>query len=508
MVGVHFSRSDATEATRYFVKDHLGSVAVLTDEAGAVAERLAYDAWGKRRYPNGTDDTANILTASTIRGFTGHEMVDEVDLIDMNGRVYDPALGRFMSADPFIHDVTNTQDLNRYSYVHNNPLSFVDQNGYGFFKSIGKFFKKILKPLLAIAVAILIIHFGPVAFGANPGAIIGGAGAEGITLGQGAIIAGVAGGTSNVILTGKPKAFLTGFAQGAFTAGIGSAFNCNACLGKAISHGVVSGAFAEAQGGKFSAGFLSAGFSTLAGGLGDLGNKWSNSAFRAAVGGTAAILGGGKFADGATAAAFAYLFNGALHPRDGIPAKIDNNTISMKTARGFAYIFSKVQSRFGNDAVTEVADAFKLLDRLGVNIFTAGGGGTYSQGVGGTASEGFYVDTKTGSYGGFGSVGLSFGTDRSYGLFALGWRGPLSSFFGPSIVLEADFNSKLGGGSIAILGSGYFDLFGDILDPGPNFGLNGGGVAIGLGGGLGVAGSVVCTFPLQGSSNAEAVSGC
>lgn len=83
-------------------------------------------------------------------------MIDELDLVNMNGRVYDPTIGRFMSADPFIHDVTNSQDLNRYSYVHNNPLSYTDQNGYGFFKSIGKFFKKFWKPLLAIIVAVVL----------------------------------------------------------------------------------------------------------------------------------------------------------------------------------------------------------------------------------------------------------------------------------------------------------------------------------------------------------------
>ena len=73
------------------MKDHLGSVVIIINEAGVVAERLAYDAWGKRRNPNGSDDTANILTASaTTRGFTGHEMIDEMDLVNMNGRVYRP----------------------------------------------------------------------------------------------------------------------------------------------------------------------------------------------------------------------------------------------------------------------------------------------------------------------------------------------------------------------------------------------------------------------------------
>jgi len=38
-----------------------------------VAERLSYDAWGKRRQPNGADDPAGALTSQTTRGFTGHE---------------------------------------------------------------------------------------------------------------------------------------------------------------------------------------------------------------------------------------------------------------------------------------------------------------------------------------------------------------------------------------------------------------------------------------------------
>ena len=86
---------DALCLARYFHHDHLGSVAVLTNETGAVVERLSYDAWGKRRQPNGADDPAGSLTSQTTRGFTGHEQLDDVDLIHMNGRVYDPLLGRF-----------------------------------------------------------------------------------------------------------------------------------------------------------------------------------------------------------------------------------------------------------------------------------------------------------------------------------------------------------------------------------------------------------------------------
>ena len=69
---------------------------------------------------------------TTTDGFTGHEMLDDFGLIHMNGRVYDPAIGRFLSADPFVQAPENSQSFNRYSYVMNNPLSLVDPSGYSF----------------------------------------------------------------------------------------------------------------------------------------------------------------------------------------------------------------------------------------------------------------------------------------------------------------------------------------------------------------------------------------
>ena len=96
------------------------------------------------------------LDAST-RGFTGHEMLDALGLINMNGRVYDPLIGRFLSADPIIQTIQLSQALNPYSYVMNNPLALIDPSGYSWlsklFSSIGKFLKKFWKPLLAIVVA-------------------------------------------------------------------------------------------------------------------------------------------------------------------------------------------------------------------------------------------------------------------------------------------------------------------------------------------------------------------
>jgi RHS repeat-associated protein len=129
LIGVRFEHSDATIATRYFHLDHLGSVAVLTDETGAVVERNSYDAWGKRRAPNGADDPSGSITSQTTGGFTGQEMLADVGLVHLNGRVYDPLVGRMMSADPVVPDLGDGQSWNRYCYVINNPLRYTDTSG-------------------------------------------------------------------------------------------------------------------------------------------------------------------------------------------------------------------------------------------------------------------------------------------------------------------------------------------------------------------------------------------
>jgi hypothetical protein len=90
LVGIHVENADETTLTRYFHTDHLGSIAVITNETGVVQQRLSYDAWGPRRHPDGTPDPAGAIQSEPTRGFTGHEHLAEVGLIHMNGRVYDP----------------------------------------------------------------------------------------------------------------------------------------------------------------------------------------------------------------------------------------------------------------------------------------------------------------------------------------------------------------------------------------------------------------------------------
>ncbi|MEW5789796.1 MAG: RHS repeat-associated core domain-containing protein [Pseudomonadota bacterium] len=139
VVGAHVTKTNTSPQTNYFHADHLGSISVVTDQAGQVIARYEFDPWGKRVLTAGSN--------ATIHGFTGHEHLDD-GLIHMNGRIYDPVLGRFMSADPMIQAPDNLQSYNRYSYVLNNPLSLTDPSGYSW---LSKLFRPILRVVAAIA---------------------------------------------------------------------------------------------------------------------------------------------------------------------------------------------------------------------------------------------------------------------------------------------------------------------------------------------------------------------
>jgi len=137
VVAVQTRNSNATEDVRYLLPDHLGSTSVVTNASGAVVERQAFDPWGDRRGASGagagaSDPTNAIQPSATTRGFTGHEQLDQggMGLVHMNGRIYDPTLGRFISADPYIQAPDNTQSYNRYSYVWNSPLNSTDPSGF------------------------------------------------------------------------------------------------------------------------------------------------------------------------------------------------------------------------------------------------------------------------------------------------------------------------------------------------------------------------------------------
>ena len=111
--------------------DRLGSTVGVFNTSGYLHESRSYDAFGT---PRGSlnSDRFNAILGSTVspRGFTQHEHLDGAQLIHMNGRVYDYHLGRFLSVDPFIQGVGNSQGVNPYSYILNNPLAGTDPSGY------------------------------------------------------------------------------------------------------------------------------------------------------------------------------------------------------------------------------------------------------------------------------------------------------------------------------------------------------------------------------------------
>ena len=122
--------SNTTSTMYYIHKDNLGSFDKVTNSSGAVVDSYSFDAWGNRR--STSDWTAAETNTNHLfsRGFTGHEHLDEFGLINMNGRCYDPLLGRILSPDPLLQFPFDIQNFNRYSYCLNNPLKYTDPSGY------------------------------------------------------------------------------------------------------------------------------------------------------------------------------------------------------------------------------------------------------------------------------------------------------------------------------------------------------------------------------------------
>ncbi len=296
----------STVATKYWLKDHLGSIHAEMDANGANILRMSFDAWGKRRLATGADgDPNNLASFATQRGFTGHEMLDEVGLVHMNGRIYDPVLGRFMQADPIIQSPFDGQNYNRYSYVMNNPLSLTDPTGFSWWTDNGR-------PVARVVGAIFVSWaIGPAGFWASSGGIVGASGlASGVTA---QFLSAVAGGFAAGGINGGN---LNSAVQGAFSAaaffGVGGidALGGAGSVERSIAHAVVGCGTAAAAGGSCRSGALAAGFAEFAGPRIDVGSgDFANISKAAILGGIGSRLGGSNFANGALTGAFGYLFN-------------------------------------------------------------------------------------------------------------------------------------------------------------------------------------------------------
>ena len=305
-----YTKATATSTTvtskeNYYHTDHLGSIIAITDQTGAVVERRSFDAWGKRRNQNGTAMTNAFITSEVRHAFTGHEDLGELGLIHMNGRLYDPAIGRFLSADPTIQYADDMQNYNRYSYINNNPLSATDPSGYGFFSSIFKGIKKLFKnKVFRIAVS---MYAGYLTGGMAWDSIIMSSTTP--SLGVAAVVKGVVGGFTTGFLAsgGDFKAGVNGAISGGLAGFAGEVGEVFGQYGGAhyAAHALAGCVGAEMNGGQCGQGALSG----VAGKFGTYASENYGFAVSTIAAGTVSAISGGKFGNGAMTAAFGIMYN-------------------------------------------------------------------------------------------------------------------------------------------------------------------------------------------------------
>ena len=124
---VRVGEGSGTSTTEYLHLDALGSVGAVSDAGGQPSATMYYEPFGARRDVNGSALAS--IGGDVPVGFTGDRHDDELGLIDMRGRVYDPGLRRFLTPDPHVTDPLWGQSYNRYSYVVNDPVNLVDPSG-------------------------------------------------------------------------------------------------------------------------------------------------------------------------------------------------------------------------------------------------------------------------------------------------------------------------------------------------------------------------------------------
>jgi RHS repeat-associated protein len=126
------TRDNGLESLTYVYRDRAGSGIALADSTGNIVERRSYDAFGRVRNGDLADRPQGLLglLPTTLHGFTDHQHLDDIALIHMRGRAYDYQLGRFLGVDPVVQFAANSQSINPYSYILNNPFAGRDPSGY------------------------------------------------------------------------------------------------------------------------------------------------------------------------------------------------------------------------------------------------------------------------------------------------------------------------------------------------------------------------------------------
>jgi RHS repeat-associated protein len=116
--------SSGQAGLQYFLSDHLGSIVVVTDASGTLISQQRYLPFGGVR-----ENVGNIT--QTDYGYTGQRNLDSgIGLMDYKARFYSPYINRFIQPDTIVPGMFNPQNLNRYSYVRNNPIRYTDPSGH------------------------------------------------------------------------------------------------------------------------------------------------------------------------------------------------------------------------------------------------------------------------------------------------------------------------------------------------------------------------------------------
>ncbi|MCV9930889.1 hypothetical protein OIU80_01210 [Flavobacterium sp. LS1R47] len=235
----------------YLHRDYQGSIIAITDNNATIVEKRLYDAWGAIiKVQNGAGVTLDGLTVLD-RGYTGHEHVQSMGLINMNGRLYDPKLHRFLQPDNFIQEVENTQNYNRYAYVLNNPLKYTDPSGELAFLAV-----------VGIGAAVAAFSYTLTALLADVPFSVGGlAKSTFIGAASAAVTFGIGNAASSLFST-PAMGFWQGAYQGAIIGGIsgigstiataaftGNSITLKAVLGGAVTGAIVGGVMGGIQGG-------------------------------------------------------------------------------------------------------------------------------------------------------------------------------------------------------------------------------------------------------------------
>jgi RHS repeat-associated protein len=123
LYGLGLLAREGANGTQYYHYDTLGSTIALSDEVGAVTDKYAYSPFGSLTNKAGSSE--NLFTYVGRYGL----MNENDGFYYVRARYYDSALGRFAGKDLYKGLIDNPKDLNRFSYVNNNPIRFVDING-------------------------------------------------------------------------------------------------------------------------------------------------------------------------------------------------------------------------------------------------------------------------------------------------------------------------------------------------------------------------------------------